>query len=250
MTSNRPVHLSPRASVVVLTGAGISAESGLRTFRDADGLWEEQRVEDVATPEGFEADPARVWRFYGQLRTKAAAARPNPGHLALAQLEAALGPDRFFLVTQNVDGLHEAAGSRAVLHMHGELFSTRCSDPACSRPPFLDPRVDFEEAESLPRCTCGALERPNIVWFGEVPFDMHTIGARVLACDVLIVVGSSGTVYPAAGLVHRMQRRRARGLPARTVYVGLAPPENADAFDDLYLGPAGQVLPGLFEVQT
>jgi NAD-dependent deacetylase len=243
------VRIKGKESVVVLTGAGVSAESGLSTFRDADGLWYEHRVEDVATPEGFAADPGRLWRFYGQLRAMAAAARPNPGHLALAALEAALGPDRFLLVTQNVDALHEAAGSRAVLHMHGELFSTRCSDPACGSAPFHDPRTDFADPAALPRCACGGLQRPNIVFFGEVPFEMPRIKRRLEDCDLFVTVGSSGVVYPAAGLVHAMERRRRAGLPVRSVYVGLEAPENARAFDELRLGPAGEVLPGLFEVE-
>jgi NAD-dependent deacetylase len=259
--SHTPIAIARHESVVVLTGAGVSAESGLRTFRDADGFWYEHRVEDVATPEGFAADPGRLWRFYGQLRAKATAARPNPGHLALAALEAALGPDRFLLVTQNVDALHEAAGSRAVLHMHGELSSTRCSDPACDAEPFHDPRTDFgasegagadgaDGADTLPRCACGALQRPNVVFFGEVPLEMPRIKRRVEECHLFVTVGSSGVVYPAAGLVRAMERRRSAGLPVRSVYVGLEAPENACAFDELRLGPAGEVLPGLFEVEA
>ena len=134
--------------VFVLTGAGISAESGIATFRDANGLWENHRVEDVASPEGFAADPRVVWRFYGQRRAQALQVVPNPAHRALAALEARLG-DHLFLCTQNVDGLHEAAGSQHVLHMHGELMKTRCSDPACPTEPFVDTRHDFAV---LPRC--------------------------------------------------------------------------------------------------
>ncbi|MCK6572643.1 NAD-dependent deacylase [Myxococcota bacterium] len=240
------ISLTPGESIFVLTGAGISAESGIRTFRDANGLWEEHRVEDVATPEGFAADPALVWRFYGQRRAQALTVQPNPAHRALAALEARLGPERFFLCTQNVDHLHEAGGSTEVLHMHGELFRTRCSDPRCPKLPFHDERHDFP---TLPRCECGALQRPHIVWFGEIPFEMHRIKRRLQASHVFVTIGSSGAVYPAAGFVREMLYRRENGERVRTVYVGLERPENADAFDEVRLGPAGVLLPGLFAVE-
>ncbi len=227
--------------VFVLTGAGISAESGIATFRDANGLWENHRVEDVASPEGFAADPRVVWRFYGERRAQALTVAPNPAHRALAALEARLG-DGLFLCTQNVDGLHEAGGSHQVVHMHGELFKTRCADPECERPPFADTRHDFAE---LPRCPCGALQRPHIVWFGEVPFDMHRIRRRVQKADVFVCIGSSGVVYPAAGLVGEMQYRRSMGHRVRTIYVGLEAPANADQFDEVHEGKAGELLPGL-----
>jgi NAD-dependent deacetylase len=234
--------LSATDSVFVLTGAGVSAESGIATFRDADGLWERHRIEDVATPEAFDADPALVWRFYGQRRAQAATVRPNPGHVALAELEARLG-ERLYLATQNVDDLHEAAGSRRVVHMHGELFLTRCSDPDCATAPFRDLRSDF--SAGLPRCACGALQRPHIVWFGEMPFAMHAIKRAVQRADVFLCIGSSGMVYPAAGLVGEMNYRRANGETVRTIYVGLERPANADAFDDVVLGRSGEVLPAL-----
>ena len=148
--------------LVVLTGAGISAESGLATFRGAGGLWEGSRVEDVATPEAFEADPERVWRFYAERRAGAAAARPNAAHLALADAEARMG-DRFLLATQNVDGLHPLAGSRHVVELHGSLWRSRCS--ACDAPPVDDRATEVEPP--LPACgACGGLMRPDIVWFG------------------------------------------------------------------------------------
>jgi NAD-dependent deacetylase len=239
------VDIEPAASVVVLTGAGISAESGIKTFRDAGGLWETHPVEEVASPEGFAKDPALVWRFYGQRRAQALTVAPNPAHAALAALEATLGEERFFLATQNVDHLHEAAGSSRVVHMHGELFVTRCSDPGCATRPFHDERHAFKE---LPRCPCGALQRPHIVWFGEVPFEMHQIKRRVQRCQLFVTVGSSGVVYPAAGLVREMRLRQAHGEAVRSVYVGLERPDNAPAFDDVVLGKAGEVLPGLFRV--
>ena len=244
----RTLDITPGQRVFILTGAGISAESGIRTFRDANGLWEEHRVEDVASPEGFDRDPALVWRFYAARRAQALTVKPNPAHFALAELERALGgPEggRFFLCTQNVDPLHEAAGSLDPLHMHGELFRTRCSDPQCSTLSFYDERHDFRE---LPRCACGALQRPHIVWFGEIPFEMHTIKRRVQAADLFVTIGSSGAVYPAAGLVGEMRYRRSQGEKVRTVYVGLERPENASAFDEVILGKAGEVVPGLFNV--
>jgi NAD-dependent deacetylase len=245
MDTHGPIDIAPGHTVVFLTGAGISAESGIRTFRDARGLWEEHRVEEVASPEGFAADPALVWRFYAQRRAQALTVAPNPAHRALADLERALGPERFFLATQNVDHLHEAGGSTEVVHMHGELFRTRCSDPDCPTLPFHDERHDFP---TLPRCSCGALQRPHIVWFGEIPFEMHSIKRRVQACDLFVTVGSSGVVYPAAGLVREMLYRQEQGERVRSVYVGLERPENANAFDAVILGKAGEVLPGLFHV--
>ena len=232
--------LSNTDEVFVLTGAGISAESGIATFRDADGLWENHRIEDVATPEAFEADPTLVWRFYGGRRAQAATVAPNPAHRALAALEERLG-DRFFLCTQNVDGLHEIAGSRRVLHMHGELDKTRCS--SCDRAPFTDARADF--SAGLPRCECGGLQRPHIVWFGEMPFELHQIKRRIQRASLFLCIGSSGVVYPAAGLVGEMAYRRSMGERVRSIYVGLEAPANAEQFDELVLGKAGEVLPGL-----
>lgn len=223
----------------MLTGAGVSAESGIRTFRDGGGLWESYRIEDVASPEGFERDPELVWRFYSERRSEARRLGPNPGHVALAALEKRL-EDAFYLCTQNVDGLHERAGSERVVHMHGELDKTRCSDPSCESDPFFDPVETFT---SLRRCACGALLRPHIVWFGEMPFELHAIKRAVQACDVFVCIGSSGVVYPAAGLVREMHFRRSMGEEVRTVYVGLEPPENADAFDEVLLGRSGEVLP-------
>jgi len=233
--------LRPPTSVFVLTGAGVSAESGVATFRDANGLWENHRVEEVATPEAFAADPALVWKFYGQRRAQALTVAPNPAHRALAALEARLGDD-FYLCTQNVDALHEAAGSTRIVHMHGELMKSRCSDPACPTAPFADERHAFAE---LPRCACGALQRPHIVWFGEMPFEMQPIRRRVQRAAVFLCVGSSGVVYPAAGLVGEMQYRRSMGEAVRSIYVGLERPANAASFDEVHVGKAGELLPEL-----
>jgi NAD-dependent deacetylase len=230
-----PIRLSPGARVFVLTGAGISAESGIRTFRDSGGLWEQYRFEEVASPEGWAAHPEAVWRFYAQRRAQALDCEPNPAHLALARLEETLR-ERLYLCTQNVDDLHEKAGSVRVHHMHGELMKSRCE--SCARPPFED-RVAHE---AIPECTCGARIRPHIVWFGEVPLGMDEIATALRACDVFVTIGSSGAVYPAAGFVAAVRGR------ARTVYVGPEAPDNASAFDELRLGKAGDVVPGLFAV--
>ena len=232
-----PIDLRPNQKVFVLTGAGVSAESGVPTFRDANGLWEQHRVEDVATPEGFERDPELVWRFYSERRRKAREVHPNPAHLALAKLGAEIEDD-LFLCTQNVDALHEKAGSPAVHHMHGRLMSTRCS--ACDRAPFEDPNA----YDAPPACDrCGALLRPDVVWFGEMPHGLARIFEKLEACDLFVTVGSSGAVYPAAGFVSHL---RHLGL-ARCIYVGLEKPENAHSFDECRLGRAGELLPSLFK---
>ncbi len=231
----------------MLTGAGISAESGLATFRASDGLWSGHRVESVASPEGWQADPELVWNFYSQRRHDAAAAAPNPAHLALAALEGKLG-DRLFLCTQNVDDLHERAGSRNLIHMHGELFLSRCEDD-CGEPVFPD-RNSYRGAENIPLCSCGARIRPHIVWFGEIPLEMDRIGRELDHCTILLVVGTSGAVYPAANFVQwANQRNRGAQTRVRTYYVGPEPPLNAAAFHQVFLGNAGQVLPELFQAE-
>ena len=216
----------------VLTGAGISAESGLATFRGSGGLWNGYRVEQVATPEAWEADPALVWRFYSMRRQDAAEAKPNDAHRALATLEQQLG-ERLFLCTQNVDDLHERGGSRQVHHMHGELFQSRCV--RCELP-FSDRNI--YEAK-LPLCEkCGAAVRPHIVWFGEIPLDMERIYRELEQATHVLVVGTSGSVYPAAGFV---QIAKASG--AKTIYIGPEEPLNRQAFDEILLGTAVEVLP-------
>ncbi|HEX4382028.1 MAG TPA: NAD-dependent deacylase [Myxococcales bacterium] len=234
-----PLQVAADEKIFVLTGAGISAESGVKTFRDANGLWEEHRVEDVATPEAFERDPRLVWRFYAERRKQLAEVRPNPAHLALAALP------QVFLCTQNVDPLHELAGSKQVLHMHGEIAKTRCS--SCDREPFED--ADGLYFDALPRCHCGGLLRPHVVWFGEIPLGMREIGEALDDCDLFVTVGSSGAVYPAAGFVSHLRNvKNRRGRFARCIYVGLERPDNAHSFDECRLGKAGQLLPGLFQI--
>jgi NAD-dependent deacetylase len=243
-----PILIGHEDRVFVLTGAGVSAESGLRTFRDQGGLWEGYRVEDVATPEAWQEDAVRVWRFYSMRRRDARAAEPNPAHRTLAALEAQLR-DRFFLCTQNVDNLHERAGSQRMVHMHGELFVSRCEfHPAaphigamvCDSAPFADEAL-YESAAAIPRCACGGRIRPHIVWFGEIPFEMERIQREIERSTVMLVVGTSGAVYPAANFV------RWAGADVRRYYIGPEEPMNAQAFTRLVPGNAGEVLPGLIE---
>jgi NAD-dependent deacetylase len=224
--------------VFVLTGAGISAESGLPTFRASDGLWAGHRIEDVCTPEAWVRNPALVWEFYSARRAQGAEAMPNPAHIVLAELEQRLG-DRFFLCTQNVDDLHERAGSKRLLHMHGELAKARCGED-CGKPPIED-RTVYKNLNEVGRCVCGARLRPHIVFFGEVPLEMDRIQAEIRKATMMVVIGTSGSVYPAANFVHW-----ARQNGARTVYVGPERPLNASAFTHVVEGNAGQVLPGLF----
>ncbi|MFP2964033.1 NAD-dependent deacylase [Myxococcus sp. 1LA] len=235
--------LDSKTWLLVLTGAGVSAESGVPTFRGMGGLWEDQPVEAVASPEGFRKDPALVWRFYSERRKGAAAVHPNPGHDAFVAWERHLG-DRFLLATQNVDGLHTRAGSQRVVEMHGNLFKTRCS--SCERPPFDDATV--YPVGSVPECdACGKRLRPHIVWFGEYldPADLERIESFALQGAtsgrlVFLAAGTSGAVFPAAGIVDRV--RRAGG---ETWLVNLDPAENSSRFEHRIVGKSGEVLPGL-----
>jgi NAD-dependent deacetylase len=233
------VKLSPHDRVFVLTGAGVSAESGLPTFRGMNGIWRTYRVEDVASPTAFAADPALVWQFYSERRKRHQTVAPNPAHFALAEMERALR-DRFFLCTQNVDSLHEQAGSLRVVHMHGRIMQSRCSDPHCASRPF-DDRGTYATRDEIRHCqVCGAPLRPHICWFGEVPFEMDLILHQLGEATVVLVVGTSGVVEPAASFV-RMARRN----QARTIYVGPEEPANRAFFDEVLLGKAGDVLPDL-----
>jgi NAD-dependent deacetylase len=235
----RSLTFSPTDRVFVLTGAGISAESGIPTFRDAGGLWRNYRFEDVASPRAWRRDPRLVWDFYSMRRRAAAAAKPNPGHFALAALENLLA-DRFFLCTQNVDNLHEQAGSCRILHMHGELFKSRCD--SCSGPAFEDASL-YESPAEIPRCSCGGLIRPHVCWFGETPFELDRIFAALDDCSVFLAVGTSGTVEPAASFATHAKRR------AKTIYIGPEPPANRFIFDDSFLEKAGELLPRLFALE-
>jgi NAD-dependent deacetylase len=220
-------------NIVVLTGAGISAESGLATFRGPDGLWEGHRVEDVATPQAFRRDPALVQAFYDARRERLTSVEPNAAHRALARLDAEW-PGELLIVTQNVDDLHERAGARRLLHMHGELKSAWCL--AC------DARLPWEsELSSGPPCPgCGeaGLLRPDIVWFGEMPYEMERIDRALLDCDLFVSIGTSGAVYPAAGFV-----QTARYAGARTIELNLEPSLGSVYFDEARTGPAGVLVP-------
>ena len=218
--------------IVVLTGAGISAESGLATFRDADGLWEGHDPMQVATPEAFAADPALVHRFYDERRAALGRVRPNAAHEALARLESRIGDD-LFLVTQNIDDLHERAGSRRVHHMHGRLSAAWCT--AC------DARHDWAaplgDGPACPSCTIDAL-RPDVVWFGEVPYGMEVIEQALWKADLFVSIGTSGMVYPAAAFV---QYALARG--ADTLELNLQPSDNSADFARSWHGPATELVP-------
>ena len=222
--------------IVVLTGAGISAESGVPTFRDADGLWEGHLVEDVATPEGFERNPDLVQRFYDERRRAVASVVPNAAHRALARLEGAVGED-LLVVTQNVDDLHERAGSSRVVHMHGELRRALCR--ACGARQAWD-----EDLEPRPPCpACGErMLRPDVVWFGEMPYELDRIEAAVIACEVFVSIGTSGAVYPAAGYV-----ALAAAFGAWTVELNLEPSDALVPFDDARVGRAGELVPAWVE---
>ena len=219
------------AGIVVLTGAGISAESGLRTFRDADGLWENHRVEDVATPEAFARKPALVYRFYNERRRGLPGVRPNAAHEALARLEAAW-PGDFLLVTQNVDDLHDRAGSRRLLHMHGELLKARCL--ACRK--VLPWPGDLDADDRCPTCHHSRL-RPHIVWFGERPLEMERIYAALERCGLFVAIGTSGHVYPAAGFVEAVPPW------AHTLELNLEPSRVVDAFQEHRTGRATELVP-------
>lgn len=224
-------------TIVVLTGAGVSAESGLPTFRGAGGLWEGHRVEEVATPEAFARDPAMVHRFYNERRKRLREVEPNHAHQALARLESA-APGRVILVTQNVDDLHERAGSRNVLHMHGELRKARCT--ACGDVWECPGALGSETP--CPRCGSVGGVRPHIVWFGEIPFHLDTIERALQEADLFIAAGTSGVVYPAAGFAGV-----AGSAGARTIEVNLERTAGTDLFDEARVGPASQVLPALVD---
>ncbi|AYG95050.1 NAD-dependent deacylase [Brevundimonas naejangsanensis] len=229
-------------NLVVLTGAGVSAESGVPTFRASDGLWEGHRVEAVATPEGFAANPALVQDFYNQRRRQLASVQPNAAHRALADLAARWTGD-FLLVTQNVDDLHDRAHLETppasgfeLIHMHGELKKARCTASGV----VCDWDGDLEAAHVSPHHPRGVL-RPHIVWFGEIPLEMERIERALARCDLFVSIGTSGAVYPAAGFV-----QLARMAGARTVEINLEPTQGASLFDEGVYGPASETVPAFF----
>jgi NAD-dependent deacetylase len=232
--------LPRHGSIVILTGAGISKESGLDTFRDKDGIWSKVRLEDVATPEGFRRDPARVHAFYNARRRNLADSEvvPNAAHAALARLERDW-PDEVLIVTQNIDDLHERAGSQRLIHMHGELLKIRCT--RCARP--FAWHQDLGLGHKCPDCTRVGTLRPHVVWFGEVPLDMERIFEALSRCTLFVSIGTSGHVYPAAGFV---QGVRSHGH-AYTVELNLEPSEGASLFHESRQGPASELVPAFVQ---
>lgn len=221
-------------SIVLLTGAGISAESGLATFRDSGGTWEKRRIEDVATPQAFRSNPALVLEFYNQRRRDATAAQPNAAHKALALLEKEW-PGNFLLITQNVDALHEAAGSQKLLHMHGALHSALCMH--CGhRSPW---QGDMERFSICPQCEAEGSLRPDIVWFGETPYHMDIIEKALQQADIFAAIGTSGQVYPAAGFVYLAQHNGARTFEINLV----CDLDDRACFDEALSGPATVTVP-------
>ena len=221
------------SSIVILTGAGISAESGLQTFRAADGLWEGHRVEDVATPEAFVRDPALVHQFYDARRARLGEVEPNAAHDALARLDAEW-PGELLIVTQNVDDLHERAGATRLLHMHGQVLKGWCL--RCNE------RFAWEGAmgdrAACPSCETVGMVRPDIVWFGEMPYEMERIEAALRRADLFVSVGTSGAVYPAAGFV-----QTARYVGAATLEMNLEPSLGSSYFAETRIGAAGVLVP-------
>ncbi len=244
--------LKPGANITILTGAGISAESGLKTFRASDGLWEGHRVEDVATPEAFARNAAMVHQFYNERRRGLldVAVKPNPAHEALARLERewpGVGKGQVWVVTQNIDDLHERAGSKNLIHMHGELLKMFCAN--CARGTAYENAEkmtiedDLNEGASCQRCKMAGGLRPDIVWFGEMPYQMDKIQEVLEDTDLFISIGTSGNVYPAAGFVSQAQF-----YGALTAEINLEPSLNARNFHDGLYGPASEKVPAFVSV--
>ena len=220
-------------NIVILTGAGVSAESGIDTFRDAGGLWEQHRVEDVATPEAFVRDPDLVHRFYDARRAAIQSKAPNAAHAALARLDAAW-PGELLIVTQNVDDLHERAGAKRLVHMHGEHLNAWCT--ACdTRSRWTGSLID---RPACPACGMTGYLRPDVVWFGEMPYHMDVIDRAVNRADLFVSIGTSGAVYPAAGFV-----REARRAGAATLELNMEPSQGSYWFTDTRYGPATRLVP-------
>lgn len=229
-------HIVNFRNIVVLTGAGISAESGLATFRDSGGLWAKHKIEDVATPEAFARNPEQVQAFYNMRRAELARVEPNAAHYALARLESELD-GHVTIITQNVDDLHERAGSKNLLHMHGELMRARCL--SCET--ILPRTGPIAVTDRCTACNEGGL-RPHIVWFGEIPFYLDAIDAALADADLFISIGTSGSVYPAAGLV-----TTARALGMHTVEINMEPGAGRHFFHEGHYGPAGETVPAFVE---
>jgi len=221
--------------IFVLTGAGISAESGIPVFQGTN--WRGHSHYELANIEAWERDPGLVWQYYSDRRAAAGSAQPNAAHKALAEFEQSAIAGSFLLCTQNVDSLHEAAGSKEVVHIHGKLFESRCA-AECGQAAFADRNT--YSADNLPRCGCGALLRPNVCWFGEQPYQLDRVYQALEQCDVFIAIGTSGSVQPVASFVTLLKRKP---QPATTIFLGLEEPANARYFDEVHLGPAAKVTP-------
>jgi len=230
------MRIFPDTSIVILTGAGISAESGLRTFRDAGGLWESHRVEEVATPEAFARDPKLVHRFYNERRRQLKTVEPNAAHLALARLEQQC-PGKVLVVTQNVDDLHERAGTQNLVHMHGELNKVRCRSCHCIHVWMDDLFVDTP----CPSCGRKKVLRPHIVWFGEMPFELGRIHQALAGCGLFLAIGTSGIVYPAARFIEEVSPF------AYTAELNLEPSQTASGFFEQRHGKATELVPALVD---
>ena len=230
----------PYRNIVVLTGAGISAESGIQTFRAEDGLWEKHRIEDVATPEGFERDPELVQSFYNQrrLNLQLPTIQPNSAHYALAELEKQLDGN-VTIITQNIDDLHERAGSQNVIHMHGELLKVRC----CESGQTISYTGELKTGDLCHCCQIPMQLRPHVVWFGEMPLKMDEIYQRIEQSDLFVSIGTSGVVYPAAGFVHD-----AKMCGAHTIEINLAPSAVESEFDEKHYGKASEKVPELVKL--
>lgn len=226
-------------NIFVLTGAGISAESGVPVFQGTN--WRGRSHYELANIDCWHRDPALVWEYYSERRARARGAKPNPAHFALAEFESVSSSSGFFLCTQNVDALHEAAGSKNVAHIHGRLFETRCADD-CGAPSFEDQRGYAPDA--LPRCQCGSLLRPGVCWFGEQPYDLDRIYSELERCTLFLAIGTSGSVQPVSSFVGLL---KGRARPAKTIYAGLDEPANAAYFDEMHLGPASVVVPKILK---
>ena len=239
------IDVSNYKRIVLLTGAGVSVASGLQTYRGKGGVWEENNVEHYGHIDNFHSDPLKVWQLFGSLRQEVNNAKPNPGHYALAELEKKLQPDQeLFLITQNVDGFHQKAGSSHVIELHGNIEKTRCSNDKCRLEPFVDTDPHLEH---VPLCSlCNSTLRPDIVFFGEqMPVDESRLSKRAFwGCDLFISIGTSGVVSPASDFV-----RSADFEGARTIFMNLEPMKiHNPKFQEVYLGKAEELLPELLRV--
>ena len=228
---------SSTLNLFVLTGAGISAESGIPTFQGTSRRGHSHY--ELANIDTWQRNPELVWEYYSERRARARDAKPNPAHTALAEFERSGAVKRFFLCTQNVDSLHEAAGSKNIIHIHGKLFESRCAH-LCGKPALSD--FEGHSSDALPRCACGALLRPNICMFGEQPFELDRVYTELHQCNAFLAIGTSGSVQPVASFVEALKRNH-----VRTLYAGLDEPANSAYFDEVHLGLASKILSRVLE---